>query len=261
MERTEQLTPHLVRVVLGGEGLAAFQMNGYTDAYVKVAFPPPGAPYPVPFDPAEVRERLPREQWPAHRRYTVRAWDPQRRLLTLDFVVHGDDGVAGPWAARARPGDLLQLQGPSGAYRPDPAAAWHLMVGDESALPAIAASLEAVPAGVPVVVRLLCDGPDHELPLTTPGVLDLRWLHRAGVPADGDLLVAAVRALEFPPGPVHAFVHGEAGEVRAVRRHLLAERGVPRGALSASAYWRRNLTDEAWRQVKKAWNAAVERDV
>ena len=89
------------------------------------------------------------------------------------------------------------------------------MVGDESALPAIAASLEAVPDGVLVVVRLLCDGPEHELDLPTPGRLDLQWLHRTGEPEDVDLLVESVRSLAFPRGRVHAFVHGEADEIRA----------------------------------------------
>ena len=73
----------------------------------------------------------------------MRAWDAERSLLTLDFVVHGDEGVAGPWAAAAKPGDVLQLTGPGGAYTPDPDAAWHLMVGDLSVLPAIGASLGA----------------------------------------------------------------------------------------------------------------------
>ena len=138
---TQQLTPSLVRVVLGGDGLRDFAMPATTDAYVNLAFPPADAPYAAPFDPAEVREAHPRELWPARRRYTVRSWDPSARELTLDFVVHGDVGVAGAWASSARPGDLLVLEGPSGGYHPDPEADWHLMVGDESALPAIAASL------------------------------------------------------------------------------------------------------------------------
>ena len=166
---TQQLTPSLVRVVLGGDGLRDFAMPATTDAYVNLAFPPADARYAAPFDPAEVREAHPGELWPARRRYTVRSWDPSARELTLDFVVHGDIGVAGAWASSARPGDLLVLEGPSGGYRPDPEADWHLMVGDESALPAIAASLETVPAGVPAVVRLLCDGPDHELELACRG--------------------------------------------------------------------------------------------
>jgi NADPH-dependent ferric siderophore reductase len=257
---SEWVTPSIVRVVLGGAELDGFEAVPFTDAYINAAFAPAGAPYAAPFDPDDVRRRLPKEQWAARRRYTVRRWDEGARELTVDVVVHGDAGVGAPWAANATPGDVLVFTGPSGAYRPDPEADWHLMVGDESALPAIAASLEAVPAGAPVVVRLLCDGPEHELALRTGGALDLGWLHRAGAPEDADLLPAAVRELSFPPGRVHAFVHGEAGETRAVRRHLLAERGVARTDLSASAYWRRHMSDEAWREVKAAFNAEMERD-
>ncbi len=264
VERVEWLTPVLVRVELGGPGLSGFLAPTATDAYVNVAIPP-GPPedagYGPVFEPAEVRERVPREAWPARRRYTVRSWDATTGVLTLDIVVHGDDGVGGPWAARARTGDVLVFEGPGGGYRPDPDADWHLLVGDESALPAIAASLEAVPEGTPAVVRLVCDGPAHQIELTSPGRLDLRWLHRAGDPSDADLLADAVRDLVFPRGRVHAFVHGEADEIRALRRHLLFDRGLQRGDMSCSPYWRREMTDEAWRQVKKEYVAAMEADV
>jgi NADPH-dependent ferric siderophore reductase len=134
-------------------------------------------------------------------------------------------------------------------------------VGDESALPAIAASLEAVPAGRPVVVRLVCDDAAHEVPLETPGELDLRWLHRAGADDPATLLFDDLVALELPAGRVHAFVHGEAEEIRAIRRHLLAERGLERSQMSCSPYWRRTMTDEAWRAVKADFVAAMEADV
>jgi NADPH-dependent ferric siderophore reductase len=258
----------MVRVVLADGDLDAFAMPGdpepHTDAYVNVAIPPADAPYALQsgvFDPKQVRAEHAADVQPARRRYTVRAWDEATRELTLDFVVHGDEGVAGPWARAAKPGDVLVFEGPGSGYRPDPEAAWHLMVGDESALPAIAASLEAVPDGAIVVVRLLCDGPEHELELTTPGALDLEWLHRTGEAADADLLVGSVRSLAFPEGRVHGFVHGEADEVRALRRHLLAERGLSRGDMSCSPYWRRTMTDEAWRQVKRDFVAQMEADV
>ena len=102
---------------------------------------------------------------PVGRRYTIRSWDPVERRITIDFVVHGDNGFAGRWANRAQPGDRLQFIGPTGAYRPSEACDWHLMVGDESALPAIAASLERVRPGVPVVVVAVVDGPCCELDL------------------------------------------------------------------------------------------------
>src|SRR6188508_1972340 len=186
VETREWLTPGLVRIVLGGTGLSGLVVPDDTDTYVNVAIPPAGAPYGPVFDPKAVRDEHPQDLWPVRRRYTVRSWDEWSGLLTLVF------------------------EGPGGGYRPDPEADWHLMVGDESALPAIAASLEAVPAGRPVVVRLVCDGPEHQLPLTSPGDLDLRWLHRTGAADDVDALADEVSDLEFPPGRVHAFVHGEA---------------------------------------------------
>jgi NADPH-dependent ferric siderophore reductase len=255
---TEQLTPGMVRIVLGGGDLDRIGMPDATDAYVNVAFRPVGATYDEVFEPQAVRDTHPRDQQPARRRYTVRAWDPVAHLLTMDFVVHGDAGVAGPWAAAARPGDVLVFTGPSGAYRPAPETDWHLMVGDESALPAVAASLEALPSGARAVVRLVCDGPTHEVDLPTGADVDLRWLHRGGGPEDADLLVDAVRDLEFRPGRPFGFVHGEADEIRAVRHHLLHDRGLTRADLSCSPYWRRTMTDEEWRQVKRDFVAAME---
>ena len=156
--RTERLSSDLVRVVLGGPGLDDFEPVPWTDAYVNLLFVPPGAPYAVPFDLAEARS-LTRERWPVPRRFTVRRWDGLSRELWIDFVIHGESGTAGRWAQQAEPGDLLQFAGPSGGYRPDPDVSVHLFVGDESALPAIAASLEAVPAGADAVVVGLVEGP------------------------------------------------------------------------------------------------------
>jgi NADPH-dependent ferric siderophore reductase len=253
-------TPNYARVVLGGDGLGGFEPSAATDSYVNVAIPPAGVGYQAPFDLEELKA-LPREQRPFRRRYTVRRWDPAASELTLEIVVHGDVGAGGGWVNGAQPGDALVFTGPAGGYRPDPDADWHLLVGDESALPAIAASLEAVPDGAPAVVRVVCDGSDHEIGLDSPGALDLTWLHRTGESSDAALLPNAIADLTFPPGAVHAFVHGEAGETRAVRKHLLAERGTDPSRLSCSPYWRRGFDDEAWRQVKAAWNAEVAADV
>jgi NADPH-dependent ferric siderophore reductase len=253
--------PNYARVVLGGDGLQGFEARAETDSYVNVAIPPKGATYAAPFDLAELKE-LPREQRPFRRRYTVRRWDEAAGELTLDVVVHGDDGAGGGWVARAQLGDALVFTGPAGGYSPDPVADWHLLVGDESVVPAIAASLEAMPDGAPVIVRVVCDGPDHEIELSSPGALDLAWAHRTGgTTDDAGLLLRAVEDVAFPAGRAHAFVHGEAGEARAVRKHMLAGRGLDPSQLHCSPYWRRGLDDEAWRQVKAAWNAEVEADV
>ena len=240
VEHVQPLTPRLIRIVFGGEGLAGFHAGEFSDHYVKLQFPPrPGTERPVT------------------RTYTVAAWDPERSRLTIDFVVHGDEGVAGPWAAAAKPGDRLELRGPGGAYTPDPDADWHLMVGDPSVVPAISASLARVPEGRLVHVLLQGDGPEDEQPLESPGDLRVRWLHGG----DDESLADAVRSLEWPEGAVHVFVHGEASAVRALRRHLLAERGLPRESVSISGYWKRKRTEEGWREDKPEWNRLVEADL
>ncbi|MFE4872612.1 siderophore-interacting protein [Streptomyces sp. NPDC056682] len=257
--RTERLTPHMVRVVLGGESLAAFTVGEYTDHYIKLLFPAPGVSYPEPFDMERIRAEFPREQWPSTRAYTVRAWDAELGELTVDFVVHGDEGLAGPWATSVQAGETVRFLGPGGGYAPDPAADWHLLAGDESALPAIAAAMERMPAGAVVRAFVEVTGPEEEQKITTPDGATVTWLHR-GEAAVGSQLVTAVKELEFPPGDVHVFVHGEAGFVKDLRRLLRVERGVPRERLSISGYWRLGQNDDAWRATKREWNEQVERE-
>lgn len=255
--KTEWPTPHLVRLVLGGEELTGLPVGEYTDHYVKLVFPPPGVTYPEPVDLAAIRRDLPPQQWPRLRAYTLRAWDPLAGELTIDIVHHGDAGVGGPWAARLCPGDPVMFVGPGGAYAPSPDADWHLLVGDESALPAIAAALERLPVDAPAKVFVEVADAVDEQPLPSPGAVELTWLHRGDRPV-GEALVAAVTALDFPPGDVHAFVHGEATFVRELRRLLRVERAVPRERLSISGYWRRGMDDEGWRSTKADWNRQEE---
>ncbi len=253
--RTERLTPNMQRLVLGGEGLAAFTAGTWTDHYVKLLIPAEGVSYPEPFDMERIREEFPPEQWPVTRTYTVRAWDPELRELTLDFVIHGDEGLAGPWALRAQPGDVVRFMGPGGGYSPDAAADWHLLAGDESALPAIAAALEALPEGAEVRAFVEVAGPEEEQEIGSDA--KVVWLHRGDRPV-GEALVEAVRALEFPPGRVHAFVHGEAGFVKELRRLLRVERQIPREGLSISGYWRLGHNEDGWQASKREWTAQVE---
>jgi NADPH-dependent ferric siderophore reductase len=245
------------RVVLGGDGLADFSAGEYTDHYVKLQFPVEGVTYPEPFDLQRIREELPAEQWPRMRTYTVRRWDATARELTVDVVLHGDEGVAGPWAMRAQPGDDVRFLGPGGGYAPSADADWHLFAGDESAAPAIAVSLERLSPDARAHVLIEVGGPDEELKLETPGDATITWLHR-GAGRVGDALVRAVTELEFPPGDVQAFVHGEAGFVKELRRLLLKERGVPRERLSLSGYWRLGHDEDRWQSTKREWNRQVE---
>ncbi|MFB7086282.1 siderophore-interacting protein [Streptomyces sp. NPDC056296] len=253
--RTERLTPHMQRVVLGGEELAGLPADTCTDHYVKLLFPAGGATYPEPFDMERIREEFPRDQWPVTRTYTVRHWDAELRELTLDFVIHGDEGLAGPWAKRVQPGETVRFMGPGGAYAPDPAADWHLLAGDESALPAIARSLEALPDGARAFAFIEVDGPEEEQKIDSD--VEVVWLHRGGRPV-GRALVEALRGLDFPEGRVHAFVHGEAACVKELRGLLRVEREIPREDLSISGYWRLGHNEDGWQASKREWNARIE---
>ncbi|WP_337796666.1 siderophore-interacting protein [Kribbella sandramycini] len=255
VRRTERITPHMIRVVFEADG---FVDNGTTDHYVKLMFTKPGVQYAEPLDMGAVRDTHPPEEWPTMRTYTVRNFDEAANELTIDFVHHGDEGVAGPWAAAAQPGDELWYFGPGGAYAPEASAAWHLLVGDESALPAIGAAVEQLPPGARATVLVEVEDETEEQKLVGAGEVELTWFHRAGsAQSRGDALVAAVEALEFPEGDVQAFVHGEAGFVFRIRKHLFTERGLPRDRVSLSGYWRLGKNEDGW-QAEKAETAAKE---
>ena len=226
VQSTQRLTPHLVRVVAGGPGFADFTDNGKTDKYVKIRF-------------GEVT-----------RTYTVRGVDPEAGTLTIDFVVHGDEGVAGPWAAAARPGDTLTFVGPGGAYSPDPDADWHLFAGDASALPAIGAALEALPGDAKGVAHLLVEDETEVLELAAPAGVELRWLCHAPAGSDPGLLAAALTADPWRDGRVQVFAHGERESMKAIRA-VLKDRQVPRQDISLSGYWALGRTEDRFQAEKR----------
>ena len=252
--RTEQLGAHMVRVVAGGPGFGAFEDNGFTDKYVKIAFPTelPGGAWPEgPVDLESLKQQFPREQWPVTRTYTVRSFDADARELALDFVVHGDEGLAGPWAAAAKPGDRLVCSGPGGAYSPVQDAEWYLFAGDESALPAIAAAIEALPAEARGIAFLEVGSADDVLHLAAPAGVEVRWLSREGFPAGETLILAeAVAGAEWLPGIPHVFAHGERGAMKELRA-VFKERGVPREKLSLSGYWAHGRAEDQFQAEKK----------
>ncbi len=259
----------MIRVVFGGDEFATFaERDGllntdiaaarFTDEYVKLVFLAGGFDYPEPLDLDVVRATMPSDAWPVLRTYTIRWIDHEAQEVAIDFVVHGEAGVAGPWALNAQPGDVLHLRGPNGAYAPDPAADWHLFVGDEAALPAIAGSLEALEPAARAVAFLEVEGPADEIELTTAADLELHWLHRGDhQPGFTSLLDDAVRAFNWLPGRVHAFVHGESNLLKTVRPYLLDDRQVPRSDASVSGYWRRGETEEGFRVWKSQQTAAA----
>jgi NADPH-dependent ferric siderophore reductase len=261
--RSEQLTPHLIRVVLGGKGFDTFTANEYTDAYVKIAFVNHGVDVGALAQPLTLDSfnALPAEQRPTVRTYTVRDVDTERREISIDFVVHGEHGVAGPWAAAATPGQPAYLMGPSGAYAPDPAADWHLFAGDEAAVPAIGAALEALPDNAIGKAFIEVAGPEDEIALSAPAGVEVRWIYRGGradlvaedLAGDNAPLIAAVKEANWLPGQVQVFIHGEAQTVmHNLRPYIRKERGVDaKWAASISGYWRRGRTEETFRQWKR----------
>ena len=260
---TQQLTPHMVRVVLGGSAFDTFVPSNFTDSYVKLVFVDdavdvPGLPQPLTLDSFA---GLPPDKRPSVRTMTVRHVDVAAREVTVDIVVHGEHGVAGAWVASAQPGQPIYLMGPGGAYTPDPAADWHLLAGDETALPAIAAALEALPANAIGKAFIEVAGPEDEIPLAAPESVEVNWVYRGGradlVPEEraGDFapLIEAVTNAEWLPGQVHVFIHGEAQAVmHNLRPYIRKERDVEaKWASSISGYWRRGRTEETFRQWKK----------
>lgn len=260
--RKQELTPRMVRIVFGGDDLEGFGAGPFSDHYVKLQLPAPGADYDPPFDIAELRSTLSKELAPRVRTYSVRDWDPARAELTVDFVHHGATGVAGPWALAAQPGDWVQIVGPGGAYAPAADADWHLMVGDSCVIPAIAASLARIEPGRQVLAFISVDDEAEEQELTSPGELDLRWIHRDPAErADPEPLLEAVAAATLPDGRGDLFVHGEAGMVRAIRKHLLVEREPQTTQVSISGYWKRSRDEEGWRADKPEWKRLAEQDL
>ena len=227
---TERLSAHLVRVTLGGDGFAAFENRPKTDKYVKLKF--------VDADGA-----------PVTRTYTVRDVDAVAGTLDVDFVVHGDEGLAGPWAAHAQVGETLELMGPGGGYAPDAAADWHLLIGDLSAVPAIAAALEALPAEAVGRAFIEVESDDAILPLTAPAGVEVEWI--VDPAHDVDALAAVVRQCDWRDGDVQVFAHGERESMKALRRVLFDERGLDRARVSLSGYWARGRTEDRFQAEKR----------
>lgn len=232
VRRSERVTPRMIRVTLGGDELAGFPGDG-PDRRIKMFFPVPGQERPAVPRAASGGPVWPAgEARPAIRTYTVRRFDAGAGELDVDFVLHGD-GPAAAWAAEAAPGSWVGVSEPGGRYEPDPAADFHVVIGDETALPAVATVLDALPAGAPSLTFLEVADAAEEQEL--PGAVT--WVHRAGRPA-GAPLTEAVRAAEFPPGRGQAWLSGESACVKDLRRHLLDDRGLDRRAVYATGYWR-----------------------
>ncbi|MDP9043610.1 MAG: siderophore-interacting protein [Pseudomonadota bacterium] len=209
--RVESISPGFRSVTFAGESLVDFTSASFDD-HVKFMLDPTG--------PAPVR-----------RDYTPRRYDPVARELTLEFALHGD-GPAAEWAAQARPGQRATVGGPRGSFIVPTDFDWHLLVGDATAVPAIARRLEELPPGVRAIVIVQLADPLDRRAFVSAAAVDLQWV------AHADALLAAVRALDFPAGEGYAWCAGEAKVVAALRRSIVEDKGLSRHAIRAAAYWK-----------------------
>lgn len=236
--RVTDLSPSMRRVTLGGPELEGFVSLGFDD-HVKMFFAVPGETKPVlPIvgpDGLAFPESGPR---PLARDFTPRRHDPQQGELDIDFaLLH--DGPASNWAAQVKPGDPAWIVGPRGSFIVPFEFDWHLLVADETGLPALARRLEELPQGSRALALVEVGGADEELPLRRSAGIEVIWAHRAAGAQSGAALLAALPALAFPDGDYFAWLACESGAAKQLRSVLVDERGANRKWVRAHGYWRR----------------------
>ncbi|MFI6444095.1 siderophore-interacting protein [Kitasatospora sp. NPDC050543] len=253
--RSRRLGPTMVRVTLGGEQLRAFASGGRDQSF-SLFLPHPGQDAPVL--PVEAGEgwfhewrALPEDVRAVMRSYTIREQRTDTAggtELDVDFALHGDLGPASRWAATAGPGERVILLGPAVAdnrsvgFRPPDGTDWMLIAGDETALPAIGGILDQLPAGARARVWIEVPHAEDIQDLPCAGEVAATWLVREH--AGTAPLLNAVRAAELPQGTPYAWIAGESGAVKALRRHLVGERGFDRRSVTFSGYWRLGASEE-----------------
>ncbi|MGO4855098.1 siderophore-interacting protein [Phaeovulum sp. W22_SRMD_FR3] len=217
-----RLTPHMLRVTLSGPDLADF-VSAAPDDHVKLFLATDGGE-------------------PEKRDYTPRRFDRAKQALTLDFALH-EAGPATEWALQAVPGGRLTVAGPRGSQRiSGPIAEW-LLIGDETALPAIGRRIEEMAAGTKVTALIAVPGAADEQVFETKAALSCHWLHRpVAAAAEAAPFLAALARLAIAPG-TFVWIAAEASVARAVRSYLLEERGHPLPWLKAAGYWRQGQAD------------------
>lgn len=210
VRRVESPSPGFRRIVFEGDSLAGFISLSFDD-HLKFMFDDTAGQ-------------------PQRRDYTPRRYDAGRGELTVDFALHGH-GPAAAWAAAAQPGQRAVVAGPRGSFVMPLDLDWHLLIGDASALPAVARRLEELPAGCRAIVLLQVATADR-VPLPSQADLQLHWFD------DDAALLAAARVLALPDGEGQAWCAGEAGTMKALRQVLVHDLGLHPHAVRAAAYWK-----------------------
>ncbi|WP_033283846.1 siderophore-interacting protein [Streptomyces sp. NRRL F-525] len=259
--RTERLGPSLVRVSFGGDDLAWFFSDG-CDQSLSLFLPQPGQLEPaVPYELGDGwwqgwRE-LPDDVRAVMRSYTLRALRRDPDEIDIDFVLHEPAGPASRWASLAAPGDRVVLLGPAVAdnrairFRPPEDADLLVLWGDETAVPAVSAVLEALPSGVRARVWLEVQHAGDMQDLVTDADAEVTWLVRENQGVEGSpMALGALRDAQLPSAErPYVWIAGEAGQVKALRRHFVGERGFDRRRVTFVGYWRQGLSEEQLRDA------------
>ncbi len=230
-----RIAPRLVSVWVTGDALEGFAIDAPT-AHVKVFLPLPGQSSPLLPEFLPEGQVVPDDQRPVVRTYTPRRFDPESRRLEVQFVLHGV-GPASEWAERVRVGDKLAVAGPGGRFSMDPAVEHWWIAGDESAIPAVATLLEALPDSASAEVHLEVTDADDEIEFSSPAKTAITWHHRRIAGAWGAELDEAARAAAVPDG-ARVWVACEAAAMRGIRKYFLTDRRLPASSLVTRGYWR-----------------------
>ncbi|MDY7064673.1 NADPH-dependent ferric-chelate reductase [Pseudomonas extremaustralis] len=233
--RVVDITPRMRRITLGGPELAGFISLG-SDDHVKLMFPQNAAEQAALESPGfNIKGDGPQ---PAMRDYTPRRYNLDTGELDIDFVLHGD-GPASTWAAQAAPGQHLYIGGPRGSMIVPDIFDSYLLIGDETALPAIGRRLEELPAGRRVLAVIEIDNPAERQALHSAAEVEVIWVVRGR-----DDLLETVRNLKLPGGTLYSFVATETKLSRQLRRVLLDTHKVDEAFLKAVGYWRAEGSEE-----------------
>jgi NADPH-dependent ferric siderophore reductase len=233
--RVHPVTPRLTRVTFHGSDLEGLRIEEPA-ASVRLLLPAPGATELVM--PAWTGNEflLPDGSRPALRTFTPRRIDHEALELDLEIVMH-DGGVASRWAEVAQPGDPAAISGPGRGFTIAPDASAFVLVGDETAIPAISQLLEALPTKAPVEVHIEVAHPDAQLDLPAHPRMTASWHQLPTGAPPGAALIAAVTDIDLSPG-AQVWVAAEAAAVQKIRRHLFDDRGLPRSQTTVRGYWK-----------------------
>jgi NADPH-dependent ferric siderophore reductase len=236
--RVVDLTPRMRRITLGGPELAGFVSLG-TDDHVKLLFPQNAAEQAA-LQTLVLGAGKDNGPMPAMRDYTPRRYDLQTLELDIDFVLHGD-GPASTWAEQAQPGQFLHIGGPRGSMIVPDIFDSYLLIGDETALPAIARRLEGLAANRRALVVIEVENGAEQQKLESAAQVDVIWVLREG---GKDHLLSTVKQLTVPGGSLYAWVATETKVSRQIRRVLLDQHGLNEQFVKAVGYWRLDDSEE-----------------